>query len=127
MFFEFFLANLVANRKSVKTIRLLGILLATAPQLHQVRAKLRDEKDGSLLFDTLWSAWMQCTVSSVALALISRRYDLAYETLKFISEQNLAEDELAEFDRLVQLIESPGFTSLRFELLQRPAVLIGQI
>ena len=114
----------------------MGILLATAPQLHQVRVKLRvdpDENDnggderqkGDLLFETLWSAWMQCTVSSICLALISRRYELAYETLKFVSHQNLSEDDLSEFDRLVQLIESPGFTLLRFELLQRPPVLIG--
>ena len=64
-------------------------------------------------------------VSSISLALISRRYELAYQTLKFVSHQNLNEDDLSEFDRLVQLIESPGFTLLRFELLQRPPVLIG--
>ena len=50
----------------------MGILLATAPQLHHVRVKLRvdpDENDneaeerekGDILFETLWSAWMQCT------------------------------------------------------------------
>ena len=51
----------------------MGILLATAPQLHHVRVKLRvdpDENDNGanerekddILFETLWSAWMQCTV-----------------------------------------------------------------
>ena len=117
----------------------MGILLATAPQLHQVRVKLRVDPDenenggdverqkggGADLFETLWSAWLQCTVSSISLALISRRYELAYQTLKFVSRQNLNEDDLAEFDRLVQLIESPGFTLLRFELLESPPVLIG--
>ena len=118
----------------------MGILLATAPQLHQVRVKLRVDPDenenggdverhkgGADLFETLWSAWLQCTVSSISLALISRRYELAYQTLKFVSRQNLNEDDLAEFDRLVQLIESPGFTLLRFELLERPPVLIGNL
>ena len=50
----------------------MGILLATAPQLHHVRVKLRvdpDENDNGaeerekndMFFETLWSAWMQCT------------------------------------------------------------------
>ena len=58
--------------------------------------------------------------------LIFRRYQLAYKTLKYISTRNVSEDDLTEFDRLIQLIESPGFTALRFELLERPPVLIGK-
>jgi len=34
---------------------------------------------------------------------------------------------LVEFDRLIQLIESPGFTPLRFELLERPPVLTATL
>ena len=53
-------------------------------------------------------------------------YQLAYETIRFISSLNINEQILEEFDRLVQLLESPGFTQLRFELLERPPVLVGK-
>ena len=79
------------------------------------------------LFEKLWDAWIFCPVSSICLALISGRYNLAYKTLKFISTQNILEEDLVEFDRLIQLIESPGFTPLRFELLERPPVLTGTL
>jgi vacuole morphology and inheritance protein 14 len=40
---------------------------------------------------------------------------------------NLTKAHLAEFDRLIQLLESPGFTSLRFELLERPPTLLATL
>ena len=40
---------------------------------------------------------------------------------------NLTKAHLLEFDRLIQLLESPGFTSLRFELLDRPATLLATL
>ena len=155
------IAELLLSKKSKSTIRLMNILLATAPQLHSVRVTLRwvfkmthrfligwgcnwvsislktflrdeqtcehnDDKK-THLFEKLWDAWIFCPVSSICLALISGRYNLAYKTLKFISTQNILEEDLVEFDRLIQLIESPGFTPLRFELLERPPVLTGTL
>ena len=128
------IAELLLSKKSKSTIRLMNILLATAPQLHSVRVSLREEQTSenehnndkkTRLFEKLWDAWIFCPVSSICLALISGRYNLAYKTLKFISTQNILEEDLVEFDRLIQLIESPGFTPLRFELLERPPVLTG--
>ena len=128
------IAELLLSKKSKSTIRLMNILLATAPQLHSVRVSLREEQTPdnehnndkkTHLFEKLWDAWIFCPVSSICLALISGRYNLAYKTLKFISTQNILEEDLVEFDRLIQLIESPGFTPLRFELLERPPVLTG--
>ena len=118
----------ILEKKSKSTIRLMNILLATAPQLHSVRVTLRNEEENrnNELFKKLWDAWIFCPVSSICLALISGRYNLAYQTLKFISTQNIVEEDLVEFDRLIQLIESPGFTPLRFELLERPPVLTGK-
>ena len=129
------ISELIKSKKSKSTIRLMNILLATAPQLHSVRVTLRDDaattqaagENNVELFKKLWDAWIFCPVSSICLALISGRYNLAYQTLKFISTQNIVEEDLIEFDRLIQLIESPGFTPLRFELLERPPVLTGKI
>ena len=129
------IAELLLSKKSKSTIRLMNILLATAPQLYYVRVSLKDDEESAIqhnnakkthLFEKLWNAWIFCPVSSICLALISGRYNLAYKTLKFISTQNIIEEDLVEFDRLIQLIESPGFTPLRFELLERPPVLTGE-
>ena len=114
--------HIVNSNKSIKTIRLMNILLATAPELHNVRILLRQ----SDLFGILWEAWQYCPVSSVCLSLIGEKYELAYKTIKYISTLNINEDILKQFDRLVQLIESPGFTQLRFKLLQRPPILVGK-
>mgnify|MGYP003729525345 CR=1 FL=1 len=40
---------------------------------------------------------------------------------------NLSKMHLLEFDRLIQLLESPGFTELRFELLERPPTLLATL
>jgi len=40
---------------------------------------------------------------------------------------NLNSAHLCEIDRLIQLLESPGFTWLRFELLEKPPALIASL
>jgi len=62
----------IKETKSIKTIRLMNILLATAPELHHVRLQLRTNENE--LFQISWEAWQHCAVSSVCLALISQRY-----------------------------------------------------
>lgn len=91
-------------------------------------------------FNTVWKAWVSCPVSSLCLALLGKRYQLAYSTVKTLAEMNLNSAHLGEIDRLIQLLESPGnlncphffyfhsgFTWLRFELLEKPPALIASL
>ena len=49
------------------------------------------------------------------------------QAIEMVSKMNISKDHLEEFDRLVQLLESPGFSSLRFELLNRPPTLLATL
>ncbi|CBY40625.1 unnamed protein product, partial [Oikopleura dioica] len=112
----------------IATIQLLNLLLGTAPELHDFRRKLR-ERPSEVMdnFNTVWKAWISCPISSLCLALLGRRYQLAYSTVKTLAEMNLNSAHLCEIDRLIQLLESPGFTWLRFELLEKPPALIASL
>ena len=90
----------------------MNILLATAPELHNVRILLRQ----SDLFGILWEAWQYCPVSSVCLSLIGEKYELAYKTIKYISTLNINEDKnenivktFPNIDRIKQFCESKKY------------------
>lgn len=72
------------------------------------------------------SSWSHDPVATLSLCLLTQVYDHACQLLLMIGELEVTVALLVELDKLIQLLESPIFTSLRLQLLepQRYAYLI---
>ncbi|KAG6030180.1 hypothetical protein E4U41_000159 [Claviceps citrina] len=94
--------------------------LITAPQLAEVRKRLRnlETKDGQTLFVALFRSWCYNAVATFSLCLLSQAYEQAYNLLQIFGELDMTVNLLIQVDKLVQLIESPVFTYLRLQLLE---------
>ncbi|KAG6002523.1 hypothetical protein E4U21_002998 [Claviceps maximensis] len=94
--------------------------LITAPQLAEVRKRLRnlETKDGQTLFVALFRSWCYNAVATFSLCLLSQAYEQAYHLLQIFGELDMTVNVLIQVDKLVQLIESPVFTYLRLQLLE---------
>ncbi|KAK1251367.1 hypothetical protein MKX07_006846 [Trichoderma sp. CBMAI-0711] len=94
--------------------------LITAPQLAEVRKRLRnlETKDGQTLFVALFRSWCYNAVATFSLCLLSQAYEQAYHLLQIFGELDMTVNMLIQVDKLVQLIESPVFTYLRLQLLE---------
>jgi vacuole morphology and inheritance protein 14 len=94
--------------------------LITAPQLSEVRRRLRnlETRDGQTLFVALFRSWCYNAVATFSLCLLAQAYEQAYHLLQVIAELEMTVNMLIQVDKLVQLIESPVFTYLRLQLLE---------
>ncbi|KAH7325127.1 vacuolar protein 14 C-terminal Fig4p binding-domain-containing protein [Stachybotrys elegans] len=94
--------------------------LITAPQLSEVRRRLRnlETKDGQTLFVALFRSWCYNAVATFSLCLLAQAYEQAYHLLQIFGELEMTVNMLIQVDKLVQLIESPVFTYLRLQLLE---------
>ncbi|RDA83339.1 hypothetical protein CP532_5224 [Ophiocordyceps camponoti-leonardi (nom. inval.)] len=94
--------------------------LITAPQLGEVRKRLRnlETKDGQTLFVALFRSWCYNAVATFSLCLLAQAYEQAYHLLQVFGELDITVNLLIQVDKLVQLIESPVFTYLRLQLLE---------
>ncbi|KHO01107.1 uncharacterized protein MAM_00108 [Metarhizium album ARSEF 1941] len=94
--------------------------LITAPQLAEVRKRLRnlETKDGQTLFVALFRSWCYNAVATFSLCLLAQAYEQAYNLLQIFGELDMTVNLLIQVDKLVQLIESPVFTYLRLQLLE---------
>ncbi|KAM0448611.1 hypothetical protein ACHAO4_008322 [Trichoderma viride] len=83
--------------------------LITAPQLAEVRKRLRnlETKDGQTLFVALFRSWCYNAVATFSLCLLSQAYEQAYNLLQIFGELDMTVNMLIQVDKLVQLIESP--------------------
>lgn len=63
------------------------------------------------LFFTLYKTWCLSPVATLTLCLISRNYELAYNLIPRFTMVELDTTRLIQLGNVVQLIESPSFTS----------------
>ncbi|CEQ39114.1 SPOSA6832_00602 [Sporobolomyces salmonicolor] len=120
----------------------LNLIMITSPELSDFRKRLRtlDSKDGQNLFTSLYRSWSHNAVATFTLCLLAQAYEQACALLQILcavvscpSEAGLALTGrwemysadleitvplLIQIDKLVQLLESPVFTSLRLQLLE---------
>ncbi|GAA5873928.1 hypothetical protein JCM3774_004042 [Rhodotorula dairenensis] len=98
----------------------LNLIMITSPELSDFRKRLRtlDSKDGQNLFVTLYRSWSLNAVSTFTLCLLAQAYEQASALLQIFAELEMTVSMLIQIDKLVQLIESPVFTSLRLQLLE---------
>ncbi|GAA6020240.1 hypothetical protein JCM8202_002588 [Rhodotorula sphaerocarpa] len=98
----------------------LNLIMITSPELNDFRKRLRtlDSKDGQNLFVTLYRSWSHNAVATFTLCLLAQAYEQASALLQIFAELEMTVPMLIQIDKLVQLIESPVFTSLRLQLLE---------
>ncbi|KAI4488693.1 hypothetical protein M0802_011401 [Mischocyttarus mexicanus] len=102
-------------------IQTLNIILLTSSELFDLREKLKDldSSESCDLFQCLYESWCHNPVATVALCLLSQLYSHALNIIKSFENIEVTVEFLTEIDKLVQLIESPIFTYLRLQLLNR--------
>ncbi|GAA5933373.1 hypothetical protein JCM3775_000671 [Rhodotorula graminis] len=98
----------------------LNLIMITSPELSEFRKRLRtlDSKDGQNLFVTLYRSWSHNAVATFTLCLLAQAYEQASALLQIFADLEMTVPMLIQIDKLVQLIESPVFTSLRLQLLE---------
>ncbi|XP_062552175.1 protein VAC14 homolog [Armigeres subalbatus] len=109
-----------SNLKFASTmVRTLNMILLTTSDLFELRNTLRDiksEKSASL-FECLYKCWSHCAVSTLSLCLLAQCYQHVSEIVVLFADMEITVEFLVEIDKLVQLIESPIFASLRLALV----------
>ncbi|XP_055551770.1 protein VAC14 homolog [Wyeomyia smithii] len=100
-------------------VRTLNLILLTTSDLFDLRNTLRDIKTerSASLFECLYRCWSHCAVSTVSLCLLAQCYQHVSEIVVLFAYMEITVDFLVEIDKLVQLIESPIFASLRLALV----------
>lgn len=102
-------------------IQTLNVILLTSSELFELRNKLKDldSEESCKLFICLYESWSHNPVATVSLCLLTQNYSHACELVKAFGNIEVTVEFLTEIDKLVQLIESPIFTYVRLELLER--------
>jgi len=111
-----------------RMVQNLNLILLTSPELHQLRADLKNMNtpESKSLFSALYRTWCHNPVATFSLCLLTQVYEHACELLGKFGELEVTVSFLVEVDKLIQLLESPIFTFLRLQLLepQRYAYLV---
>lgn len=98
----------------------LNLILVASQELKPLRRRLRalDARENQQLFVRLYRCWSHNAISAFCLCLLTQAYEHAYNMLRIFAELDVSLSMLLQIDKLVQLIESPIFTSLRLQLLE---------
>ncbi|GAA5984242.1 hypothetical protein JCM11641_005891 [Rhodosporidiobolus odoratus] len=101
-------------------IQHLNHIMITGSNFGDFRKMLRtlDTKDGQSLFVALYRSWSHNAVATFTLCLLAQAYEQASNLLQIFADLEMTVSLLVQVDKLVQLIESPVFTSLRLQLLE---------
>lgn len=101
-------------------VQYLNNILLTAPELAQLRTRLRNlkTKEGVNFFSALFKSWCHNPTAALTLCLLAQAYEHASILLQTIVEFEITVPLLVQIDKLVQLLESPVFTHLRLQLLE---------
>ncbi|KAI8901786.1 vacuolar protein 14 C-terminal Fig4p binding-domain-containing protein [Globomyces pollinis-pini] len=101
-------------------VQTLNLILITAPELNDMRRRLKniESKDGALLFTALYRSWCHNPIAVFSLCLLSQAYEHASNLMTCFGDLEITVQFLIQTDKLVQLLESPIFTSLRLQLLE---------
>lgn len=119
-------------------IQVLNLILITAPELRLLRESLKrswiscteaqnsDEQIESApepLFVRIFKAWSLDPIAALSLCLLSSSYELSSKVVQRLADVHVTVGLLMEVDKLVQLLESPAFVSVRLELVNTENVL----
>lgn len=98
----------------------LNLILVASHELQPLRKRLRslDSKENQKLFVQLHRSWSHNAISALCLCLLTQSYEHAYNVLRIFADLEISLSMLLQLDKLVQMIESPIFTSMRLQLLE---------
>ncbi|MBW0486609.1 hypothetical protein O181_026324 [Austropuccinia psidii MF-1] len=100
----------------------LTLIMITSPELSEMRKKLRqlETKDNIQLFTHLYRSFSHNPISTLTLCLLCPvAYEHAFNLLNILANDlEITVGLLIQIDKLIQLLESPVFTSLRLQLLE---------
>ncbi|CEH12313.1 Uncharacterized conserved protein [Ceraceosorus bombacis] len=99
----------------------MNMILITSPELADFRRRLKNldsSRDGQQLFVSLYRSWCHNAVATFSLCLLAQAYEHASNLLQIFADLEITVGFLIQVDKLVQLLESPIFTSLRLQLLE---------
>ncbi|EFA83986.1 hypothetical protein PPL_03059 [Heterostelium album PN500] len=101
-------------------IQTLNLILLTSDECMDMRKNLRtlSSPESRDLYSTLYKSWAHSPASLLSLCMLSQVYVHACDLLAKFAEIEITVNFLMEMDRLIQLIESPRFMSLRLQLLE---------
>lgn len=106
-------------------VQTLSVILLTARELQHLRDRLRSFHSSkspdpviAAFFVVLYEAFCHNAVATVSLCLLCELYEHATTLLVIIGGMDMTVEFLCELDKLVQLIESPVFASMRLQLLE---------
>ena len=96
------------------------MILVASQELKPLRRRIRalDTREHQQLFVRLYRCWSHNAISALCLCLLTQSYEHAYNVLRIFADLDVSLSMLLQVDKLVQLIESPIFTSLRLQLLE---------
>ena len=124
------LADEADSQFSAVMVQALNLILLTAVETSELRASLKRSaaagEGGAALFLALLPSWCHSAVATVSLCLLAQAYSQACRVVCSLGDVETTVDLLVEVDQLVQLLETPVFTSLRLQLLvpsQHPSLL----
>ncbi|XP_055679622.1 protein VAC14 homolog [Lutzomyia longipalpis] len=102
-------------------VRTLNTILLTSSELFDLRNSLKDirNKKSATLFECLYKCWAHCPVSTLSLCLLAQCYQHVSALVVIFGNLEVTVEFLMEIDKLVQLIESPIFASLRLTLISQ--------
>lgn len=115
------LSRVLNEQFSRKLVELLDLLLLSEDELEEVRAVLRQsfsDPQAMELFEQLFRTWCVNPVSCIGLCLLAQAYDLAYDMLLILSRAKVTVEMLSQLTRLVQVLETSVFVSLRVQMLE---------
>lgn len=98
----------------------LNMILITSPELTDFRKRLKnlETRDGQNLFVSLYRSWCHNAVATLSLCLLAQAYEHASNLLSIFPDLEITVPFLIQIDKLVQLLESPVFMTLRLQLLE---------
>eukprot|EP01102_Stenamoeba_stenopodia_P022271 TRINITY_DN921_c0_g1_i1.p1 TRINITY_DN921_c0_g1~~TRINITY_DN921_c0_g1_i1.p1 ORF type:complete len:588 (-),score=147.47 TRINITY_DN921_c0_g1_i1:139-1902(-) len=102
-------------------IQTLNIILLTSTEFFELRTNLKNvshSKESRDLFCVLYRSWCHNSAATLSLCLLAQAYKHSTNLILKFSELEVTVNFLVEIDKLVQLLESPIFTSLRLQLLE---------
>ncbi|CAH8666974.1 unnamed protein product [Schistosoma haematobium] len=102
-------------------VQALNRILLTQPVLHNFRKQLRciNTKAQCQLFEKLYRAWCYNPVSLLALCMLTENYKHCSRLVKSFGDIVITVETLCDMDQLIQMIESPIFSSLRMHMLDK--------
>jgi vacuole morphology and inheritance protein 14 len=100
----------------------LSLILLSSAELAELRASLRQlterPEQRRDLFVALYRSWCHNPAAAFCLCLLAQCYEHAAAIVACFAEMELTVNFLVSIDKLVQLLESPVFASLRLQLLE---------